>query len=59
MQGWRPTMEDYVTIELSLSGKQGWNFFAVFDGHIDDKVAKELSAKLHIKLIDKINSMKS
>ena len=59
MQGWRPTMEDFVTIKLSLGGKQGWNFFAVFDGHIDDNVAKELSQKLHIRLTDKINSMKS
>jgi len=59
MQGWRPTMEDYNTIAMSLDGNEGWDYYAVFDGHIDDQVAKTLAQRLHIVVADKIRSLTS
>ena len=50
-------MEDYNTIEKSLDGNEGWDYYAVFDGHIDDQVAKILSQRLHLCVIDKIRSL--
>jgi protein phosphatase 2C family protein 2/3 len=33
MQGWRITMEDAHTTELTLKDKVGYSFFGVYDGH--------------------------
>ena len=33
MQGWRISMEDAHTTELTLKDKKGFSFFGVYDGH--------------------------
>jgi protein phosphatase PTC2/3 len=33
MQGWRISMEDAHTTELTLKDKDGFSFFGVYDGH--------------------------
>ena len=33
MQGWRISMEDAHTTELTLKDKAGFSFFGVYDGH--------------------------
>jgi protein phosphatase 2C family protein 2/3 len=33
MQGWRISMEDAHTTELTLKDKAGYSFFGVYDGH--------------------------
>ena len=33
MQGWRISMEDAHTAELTLKDKKGFSFFGVYDGH--------------------------
>ncbi|XP_065833349.1 protein phosphatase 1B-like isoform X2 [Oscarella lobularis] len=46
MQGWRVEMEDAHTAVLSIKGHDKWSFFAIFDGHAGQKVAKHASEKL-------------
>ncbi|KAI8988470.1 phosphatase 2C-like domain-containing protein [Mycotypha africana] len=50
MQGWRPTMEDAHTIIPSYADT-GASFFAVFDGHGGDEVAKYSGRELHKKIM--------
>ena len=57
VKGWRPTMEDYHTAVRKLDGHEGWDYFAVFDGHIDDSVSKILAERLHVTVAEKIRSL--
>ncbi|KAG9063580.1 Protein phosphatase 2C 2 [Linnemannia hyalina] len=47
MQGWRATMDDAHTILLDVEGAPGTAFFAVYDGHGGDTVAKYSGDHLH------------
>jgi len=47
MQGWRISMEDAHTTELRLAGKENHSFFAVYDGHGGQNVAKYSGQHLH------------
>lgn len=49
MQGWRLEMEDAHTCSTDLK-REGWSFFAVFDGHAGPKVSEYCSKNL----LDKI-----
>ncbi|KAI5122788.1 hypothetical protein M0805_000132 [Coniferiporia weirii] len=53
MQGWRISMEDAHTIELSLEDDKGGNnaFFAVYDGHGGGSVAKYSGENVHKRLV--------
>ncbi|GAA5800228.1 phosphatase 2C-like domain-containing protein [Helicostylum pulchrum] len=51
MQGWRTNMEDAHTT-ISSYGASGASFFAVFDGHGGEAVAKYSGKKLYKKIID-------
>ncbi|KAG2228876.1 hypothetical protein INT48_006758, partial [Thamnidium elegans] len=51
MQGWRTNMEDAHTT-ISSYGESGASFFAVFDGHGGEAVAKYSGKKLYKKIMD-------
>ncbi|KAI8647544.1 phosphatase 2C-like domain-containing protein [Parasitella parasitica] len=51
MQGWRTNMEDAHTAIKSY-GDTGTSFFAVYDGHGGDAVAKYSGSELHKKIMD-------
>ena len=40
-----------------LDGHEKWDYFAVFDGHIDDSVSKILAERLHVVVAEKIRSL--
>ncbi|KFB46397.1 AGAP008149-PA-like protein [Anopheles sinensis] len=47
MQGWRCEMEDAYHAKTGLGERlEDWNYFAVFDGHAGDNVAKHCAANL-------------
>ena len=50
-------MEDYHCAVRKLDGHEGWDYFAVFDGHIDDTVSKILAERLHVTVAEKIRSL--
>ncbi|CAI2179476.1 10160_t:CDS:10 [Funneliformis geosporum] len=50
MQGWRISMEDAHTAELTLKDKNGYSFFGVYDGHGGQNVAKYSGAHLHERI---------
>lgn len=50
MQGWRISMEDAHTAELTLKDKIGYSFFGVYDGHGGQNVAKYSGAHLHERI---------
>ncbi|GET03973.1 phosphatase 2C-like domain-containing protein [Rhizophagus clarus] len=50
MQGWRISMEDAHTAELTLKDKKGFSFFGVYDGHGGQNVAKYSGAHLHERI---------
>ncbi|KAL7752206.1 Protein phosphatase 2C 2 [Sorochytrium milnesiophthora] len=51
MQGWRISMEDAHTTELNALGK-GFAFFAVYDGHGGQTVARISGADMHRKIAE-------
>lgn len=50
MQGWRISMEDAHTTELTLKDKIGYSFFGVYDGHGGQNIAKYSGAHLHERI---------
>jgi len=50
MQGWRISMEDAHTTELTLKDKAGYSFFGVYDGHGGQNIAKYSGAHLHERI---------
>jgi len=50
MQGWRISMEDAHTTELTLKDKKGFSFFGVYDGHGGQNIAKYSGAHLHERI---------
>jgi protein phosphatase 2C family protein 2/3 len=50
MQGWRISMEDAHTTELTLKDKKGYSFFGVYDGHGGQNIAKYSGAHLHERI---------
>jgi len=54
MHGWRETMEDAHTIELSLPHHPGWAFFGIYDGHSGALCANYMAERL-AKNIDSID----
>lgn len=50
MQGWRISMEDAHTTELTLKDKLGFSFFGVYDGHGGQNIAKYSGAHLHERI---------
>lgn len=50
MQGWRISMEDAHTAELTLADKKGYSFFGVYDGHGGQNIAKYSGAHLHERI---------
>lgn len=61
IQGWRDHMEDYIAIKLNMCEHRDWHYFAVFDGHINEHVAKycadELPKFLEAKICDIIKTV--
>ncbi|XP_035915717.1 protein phosphatase 1B [Anopheles stephensi] len=52
MQGWRCEMEDAYHAKTGLGESlEDWNYFAVFDGHAGDNVAKHCAANLLQRII--------
>ncbi|XP_040171526.1 protein phosphatase 1B [Anopheles arabiensis] len=52
MQGWRCEMEDAYHAKTGLGDSlDDWNYFAVFDGHAGDNVAKHCAANLLQRII--------
>ncbi|KIL65423.1 hypothetical protein M378DRAFT_45477, partial [Amanita muscaria Koide BX008] len=52
MHGWRIDMEDAHAAVLDLDGEPNSNiFFAVYDGHGDDRVSKYAGENLHKRLL--------
>lgn len=51
MQGWRVTMEDSHTMIASIEGLDDHGFYAVYDGHGGDKVAKIAGTQMIGKLL--------
>ncbi|CAG8451464.1 6714_t:CDS:2 [Ambispora leptoticha] len=52
MQGWRISMEDAHTTKLELGNKKGHSFFAVYDGHGGQNVAKYSGIHLHDRIAE-------
>ena len=50
-------MEDFHSVVRKLDGHEEWDYFAVFDGHIDDSVSKILAERLHVVVAEKIRSL--
>lgn len=50
MQGWRISMEDAHTAELTLKDKKGYSFFGVYDGHGGQNIAKYSGLHLHERI---------
>ncbi|CAG8597815.1 13510_t:CDS:10 [Ambispora gerdemannii] len=51
MQGWRISMEDAHTTILELDNHKGHSFFAVYDGHGGQNVAKYSGNHLHDRIV--------
>ncbi|XP_058062283.1 protein phosphatase 1B [Anopheles bellator] len=52
MQGWRCEMEDAYHAKTGLGEKlEDWNYFAMFDGHAGDNVAKHCAANLLQRIV--------
>jgi len=58
MHGWRDTMEDAHTINLSLDNHKNSAFFGIFDGHSGSLCSKYISQNLPKKIDEKVTDFK-
>eukprot|EP00048_Salpingoeca_helianthica_P023391 m.24070 g.24070 ORF g.24070 m.24070 type:complete len:331 (-) comp8611_c1_seq1:143-1135(-) len=56
MQGWRAHMEDVVSVQETIPQLKNTSFFAVFDGHGGDSIARECAAQLLPTILSHISS---